>query len=291
MQCQNTSCAREYPVLNGIPILLNEQNSLFRIADFITKNAAAFVHKQSPARKILKKIVPSISGNYPAKENYKLVAKSVLQLSPHPRVLVIGGGVLGEGMESLLQYESLQILETDVSFGDRTALICDAHDLPFDNATFDAVIAQAVLEHVMDPQRCVSEIYRILKKDGLVYAETPFMQQVHMGSHDFTRFTELGHRRLFRYFSEIKRGASGGPGMALAWSYRYFLLSFVQNPLLRNIIKVFSNFTSFFLKYFDRYLNKKAGSFDAASGYFFIGKKNATAIADTDIVKTYKGLG
>ena len=55
----------------------------------------------------------------------------------------------------------------------------------------------------------------VYKDDGLVYADTPFMQQVHMGRYDFTRFTYLGHRRLFRKFEEIDSGAVSGPAMAL----------------------------------------------------------------------------
>jgi hypothetical protein len=70
----------------------------------------------------------------------------------------------------------------------------------------------------------------VLKDGGIVYAETPFMQQVHGSAYDFTRFTWLGHRRLFRKFKEIKSGTCGGPGMALIWSWRYFLRTFSINP-------------------------------------------------------------
>ena len=54
----------------------------------------------------------------------------------------------------------------------------------------------------------MKEIYRVLKSDGIVYIETPFMQQVHGGKYDFTRFTYLGHRRLFARFQEIESGIS-----------------------------------------------------------------------------------
>lgn len=52
----------------------------------------------------------------------------------------------------------------------------------------------------VNPYRCINEVYRVLNENGIVYASTPFMLQVHMGKFDFTRFTHSGHRRLFRNF-------------------------------------------------------------------------------------------
>jgi len=54
-------------------------------------------------------------------------------------------------MKSLVDHPPIELVETDVAFGPRTAVICDAHRLPFENASFDGVVAQAVLEHVADP--------------------------------------------------------------------------------------------------------------------------------------------
>jgi len=80
------------------------------------------------------------------------------------------------------------------------------------SASVDGVLIQAVLEHVLDPAQVVGEIHRVLRPDGLVYAETPFLQQVHAGPNDFTRFTSSGHRYLFRAFAEIAAGPVAGPG-------------------------------------------------------------------------------
>ena len=71
-------------------------------------------------------------------------------------------------MESLINNTSLDLFETEVSFGTCTVPICDAHDIPFENKFFDGVIIQAVLEHVVDPYRCVEKIHRVLKVKGLV---------------------------------------------------------------------------------------------------------------------------
>lgn len=162
--------------------------------------------------------------------------------------------------------------------------------IPFEDNSFDGVIVQAVLEHVVDPNRCVEEIHRVLKPNGVVYAETPFMQQVHMGRYDFTRFTHLGHRRLFRKFEEVSSGPVCGPGMALAWSYQYFILSFVKRNAAKSLVKAFTRLTSFWLKYFDYFLIDKPGTFDAASGYYFIGTKSDRVLSDRELVTLYKGI-
>ena len=91
--------------------------------------------------------------------------------------------------------------------------IADAHNIPIVNEYFDCVIIQAVLEHVLRPNQVVNEIFRVLKANGIVYSETPFLQQVHEGPYDFTRFTESGHRYLFKNFELIKSGASDGAGL------------------------------------------------------------------------------
>ena len=69
-----------------------------------------------------------------------------------------------------------------------------------------------MLEHVLDPAQVVAEIHRVLGKDGVVFANTPFMQQVHEGAYDFTRFTLSGHRWLFRNFDLLEAGTSAGVG-------------------------------------------------------------------------------
>src|SRR5437773_10814883 len=100
------------------------------------------------------------------------------------------------------------------------------------------------------------------------------MQQVHGGAYDFTRFTLLGHRRLFRKFEEIDSGVGNGPGAALAWSWQYFLLSFATSRRTRSMVRAFVRLTAFWLKYVDVYLEHKPGTLDAATGYFFIGGKS-----------------
>lgn len=287
--CNNINCRTSFPIIEGVPILINENNSIFNVNDFLAKRNTTLNLQGSRIRKALALLVPNLSANIKAKNNYNKFASLLLTQSSVPKVLVIGGSILGKGMDVLARENGIELVETDVSFGPRTGLICDAHDIPFADESFDGVIIQAVLEHVVDPYRCVEEIHRILKFQGLVYAETPFMQQVHMGRYDFTRFTHLGHRRLLRSFDEIESGAVAGPGVALAWAYQYFLLNFVESKIMRDIIKIFARATSFYLKYFDYLSIDKPGTLDSASGYYFIGRKANNILSDRELIKLYRG--
>lgn len=287
--CASPECGARFPIIDNIPILLNEKTSIFSVDDFVSQRGTPIPPSQSTIKGRVRRLIPSISKNVRAKQNYDKLARLLRDQEPSPKVLVVGGGIIGQGMEALTQDPFLELIETDVSLGPRTALVCDAHDIPFEAETFDGVIVQAVLEHVVDPYRCVDEIHRIVKHQGLVYAETPFMQQVHMAPHDFTRFTHLGHRRLFRKFEEIDSGAVCGPGMALAWSYQYFLYSFTRSGTLRGLAMAFARFTSFYLKYFDPLLIDRPGTLDAASGYYFMGRKTGRVLSDRDLIQLYRG--
>ena len=279
--------AIRYPLINGIPILINSNNSIFSIEDFTRTVNTTFELDESKIRTIVKRLMPKITHNIKAKKNYDEIIKL---LPVNSKILVIGGSIKGLGTDKIYSNDSFEIIGSDVSFGPFTKLISDAHDIPFEDEVFDCVIVQVVLEHVLDPHRCVSEIHRVLKSSGIVYAETPFIQQVHMRQYDFTRYTHLGHRRLFRNFEEIKSGATGGPGMALAWSYTWFLRSFATSALMVYLLTFFAYITSFFLKYFDYILIEKPGSYDAASQFFFIGKKSNTALPDKELLKQFRGV-
>ncbi|MBM4092980.1 MAG: methyltransferase domain-containing protein [Planctomycetes bacterium] len=287
-QCQNVVCGEIHATVDGVPILLNERNSVFEAATFLDRQPT-FFKPRGRVRALFSDWLPTIDRNVAARRVLSRLREMLLEDCLQPTVLVLGGGILGEGMEVMAREQRVDLIETDVSLGPRTRVICDAHDLPFADACFDAVIVQATLEHVVDPVECVAEIERVLKPNGLVYADTPFMQQVHGREYDFTRFTRLGHRRLFRNFAEVESGISVGPGTALAWSLRYFLLSFCRSRAARGIASGLARLAFSWLKTFDRHLAGKPGACDAASAFYFLGRKTNAALSDRDLIAGYRG--
>lgn len=51
--------------------------------------------------------------------------------------------------------------------------LADATRLPFEDKTFDRIIASEVLEHIPDDQKAISEMYRVLKPGGIVMVTVP----------------------------------------------------------------------------------------------------------------------
>jgi SAM-dependent methyltransferase len=68
--------------------------------------------------------------------------------------------------------------------------------IPFDAAAFDSAMCLEVIEHVPDPMRALTELFRVLKPGGYLYLTTPQMWYAHYEPHDFFRYTNHGLRHL-----------------------------------------------------------------------------------------------
>lgn len=161
---------------------------------------------------------------------------------------------------------NIDIYGIDIYMSSSVNVICDAHYLPLESESYDGVWIQAVLEHVIEPN-VVDEIFRVLKTSGLVYAETPFMQQVHEGAYDFTRFTVLGHRYLFKMFEAIKLGGNKVPETVFAWATRYLIWSITRS---RKIGGLFGLVVSLLMRPLKPLISKES-IYDASSGVYFLG--------------------
>ncbi len=267
--------------LSGQPVLVDFGTSVFKRSTY-AGGAVPIVRPLGLPGRILDRFRENLYGeNRPAEAKAADLIGSLAH-KPNAKVLVVGGGTAGSGTRELYAATTLNIVGLDVFPTELTTLVADGHQLPFAAGSFDAVWIQAVLEHVLDPQLVVQEIHRVIADDGLVYADTPFMQQVHGGAFDFHRFSLNGHRWLFRNFSQIDAGTVGGAGTSLLWSLRYFFRSFGWG----NKISTLLTMPFFWIRFFDRVTSRTANS-DAANGVFFLGRKSQVAMAPKEIVQYY----
>ncbi len=298
LRCADARCGKTFPIVGDRPVLIDEDRSVFQHRDYQSvpaagpdlegRSAKATQGAGGKARLWLSRL-PSPSVNLSAVRCFESMKRLLLERNASPVVLLVGGGIRGKGMSALTGEPAIRLINVDPSPDSTASIFCDAHDLPFRDGSIDAVVAQAVLEHVADPWRCVEEIHRLLKPNGIVYAETPFMQQVHLHGYDFTRFSHMGHRRLFRRFAEIESGAVAGPGTALAWAWRYFLASWTRSRALAKALALFGRITAFVFELTDHIFGQRPGALDGASCIFFLGTKAETVVSDRDLIAGYRG--
>ena len=85
-------------------------------------------------------------------------------------------------------------------------LVAKGERLPFADNCFDAVLSEAVLEHVQDPFTYVKELYRVLKPGGEVRVDAAFLQPYHGYPHHYFNMTLSGLEHLMRDFQKIDSG-------------------------------------------------------------------------------------
>jgi SAM-dependent methyltransferase len=75
-------------------------------------------------------------------------------------------------------------------------ILSPLHRIPVETGFFDAIICNAVLEHVENPEEVMDEFCRVCKPGGILYLTVPFMQPEHLDPTDFQRYTIAGLKRL-----------------------------------------------------------------------------------------------
>jgi hypothetical protein len=100
--------------VGGVPVLIDDDRSVFTAAELIASRARPDRNKPSPRQRV-GRLLPSLSLNVVSATSYRRVAEA-LAARPERRVLTVGGGRLGVGMDALLKVPDVELVETDVYF-------------------------------------------------------------------------------------------------------------------------------------------------------------------------------
>lgn len=282
------ACGHDYPGIAaaGKPVLIDSDSSIVDVRRVLSTSGDSPVERHR-GRGLLaaarERLTPD--NHTAAAVGHRLAAdlKAAAPQGGRPTVLIVGGGEIGNGLQALYEDPDLDLISFDIYDDPNVQFLADGHQIPLADGAVDGVVVQAVLEHVLEPQRVVAEIHRVLRRDGLVYADTPFLQGVHEGPFDFTRFTESGHRFLFRRFERLDSGVVSGLGSQLLWSIRLFARG-LGGPALASVASgVFC-----WLPHLDRRLRSGA-SVDGACAVYFYGRRSEREISPRDMIEHYQG--
>lgn len=202
-------CEKSYPVINGRPILVTWLNTNQESAQKLLEAArtlgdyceltASSAHENVQGY-FHERLFPKLNRREPQwRFLSNQVAKLVRCIPRGAKVLDVGAGECK--YEKLLRH--CDYLGTDLVFSSnkhnfsQIKVVSDAQSLPFVNDSFDFILNMVVMEHVPEPEQVVSEMFRVLRRGGKVFAIIPLVRPEHLVPYDFFRFTRYGIKHIF----------------------------------------------------------------------------------------------
>lgn len=131
-------------------------------------------------------------------------------------------------------------------------VVCDAWHVPYPNQSFDGIILNQSLEHILRPAATVKEVYRLLKPGGYLIVTTPQTMKNHSVAipstqapfhnfnllvqpywqNDFFRYTKYGLIALFHQFAITDIYETSGYFGSIFQLINYFLASLTKDHRL-----------------------------------------------------------
>ncbi len=118
------------------------------------------------------------------------LAEWILSLLPRGAKSVLDVGCGRAWVAATLCPKGVEVCSMDISptnvekalarypFPNHRGAVGDGFNLPFDDESFDCVIASEVVEHVPDPEAFVQSLFRVVKKGGALILSTPYKEKI-----------------------------------------------------------------------------------------------------------------
>jgi len=103
-----------------------------------------------------------------------------------------------ESLFNVTEYIGLDIGESGFPEEKSAEVIYDGKKIPFEDNTFDSILASEVMEHVFNPDQVLMELNRVLKKDGKILITVPFVWFEHEIPYDYARYSSFGLEDLLK---------------------------------------------------------------------------------------------
>lgn len=225
---------------------------------------------------IRRHILPSLTFDSHIKNRYLKLIENYK--GKEVRVLIIGAGQKSSYYKEIFGEKTVT---SDVHLQYDVDIVFDAHHIPFENETFDIILAQQVLEHCIRPWQVADEFQRVVKKNGLIQIEVPFCFPFHSAPFDFYRYTYSGLRSLFKLCTPKEITVPEGPFSSIAIIISNALTESSNNRYIRIFWLIISRFLLWPLKYFDFLIARKVkNQMSLPKGFTVTFEKDGTPRSD-----------
>jgi len=152
--------------------------------------------------------------------NFLPIEKELEPVARHLRGRVLNAGCGDRDITSVLKgWRAESVDNCDIQTSIPGAFLCDLGDIPKPDGSYDAILCNAVLEHVPDPERAMAEFHRLLAPGGTLVVSVPFLQPFHPTPYDFRRYTRTGLEQLGQRagFQVVEMHAVHSLAQTLGW--------------------------------------------------------------------------
>ena len=185
-----TNCKQTYPIHNQIPLMLQnneepnlveseihkKQGTVFNYIDHYQKDAVDFDYfqvRESGTEHSEKRVREYIISHLPGKSK---------------KILDVGCGKAW--VAELCCPKNIEVVSMDIAltnvvkalekypFDNHSAVVADVFTLPFNENSFDCIIASEIIEHVVYPDIFIKNLMRILKPGGVIIVTTPYKEKL-----------------------------------------------------------------------------------------------------------------
>jgi len=106
-----------------------------------------------------------------------------------------------EGFADLRPYfPGMKYIGADVAQGTGVDVVLNLHHIDLPSESVGTAISCDTLEHVEYPRKALSELYRILKPEGVLIISSVMLYHIHAAPNDYWRFTPEGFKSLLSQF-------------------------------------------------------------------------------------------
>lgn len=255
-----------YKFDNGVPIFLD----LAKQTDYLEENEGKMFTEYTETKTgglvswLNNKLNKTIK-DYPTPES-RVSFNKVFENGTEDQVfLSVGGGP---------RRAHPKVLNLNIGSFNNVEVVADAYQLPFQDNCIDGIFCGAVIEHLEFPDKAVQEIFRVLKPNGKIYCDIPFLQSYHGYPNHFQNFTLTGHVRLYERagFKVLDSGVCVGATYMFG-EIGYKFLKVLKPKIVSKILSTLFLIVLAPFRKIDNRLNKDSDAYVLASTTYVLAEK------------------